>query len=46
LQDPCLAAHELKSTVGVVEHGLFVGMTTAVIVAGRDGITVKEAPVM
>jgi len=28
---------ELKKTLGVVEHGLFVGMTDTVIVAGPDG---------
>ncbi len=28
---------ELKQTLGVVEHGLFVGMTDTVIVAGADG---------
>jgi ribose 5-phosphate isomerase A len=39
---PAMAA-ELKSVVGVVEHGLFCGMTTAVIIAGSDGIIVKEA---
>jgi len=44
IKDPVAAAAELKSTVGVVEHGLFIGMTTAVIIAGKDGITVKTAP--
>lgn len=34
------AARELKDTVGVVEHGIFVNMATAVIVAGKDGIRV------
>ena len=33
---PALAA-ELKAMVGVVEHGLFVGMTDTCIVAGPDG---------
>ena len=42
-QDAVAAANELKATVGVVDHGLFIGMTTAVIIAGKDGITVKEA---
>ena len=37
------AAAELKATVGVVEHGLFCGMTTAVIIAGKDGISEKKA---
>eukprot|EP00466_Bigelowiella_natans_P010950 jgi/Bigna1/56027/estExt_Genewise1Plus.C_810006 len=36
-------AQELIDTVGVVEHGLFIGMTDAVIIAGSDGISVKEA---
>lgn len=30
-------ARELKAVTGVVEHGLFVGMTDTVIVAGPDG---------
>jgi len=34
------AATELKNTVGVVDHGIFADMTTAVIVAGKDGIRV------
>jgi ribose 5-phosphate isomerase A len=28
--------------VGVVEHGLFLDMTTAVIIAGKDGISVQK----
>lgn len=36
-------ASEIKNTVGVVDHGLFCGMTTAVIIAAKDGISVKEA---
>jgi len=44
IADPVAAGEQLKSTVGVVEHGLFTGMTTAVIIAGKDGISVKEAP--
>jgi len=43
LKDAVAAANELKATVGVVDHGLFIDMTTAVIIAGKDGITVKEA---
>eukprot|EP00607_Mallomonas_marina_P009180 CAMPEP_0182420026 /NCGR_PEP_ID=MMETSP1167-20130531/4508_1 /TAXON_ID=2988 /ORGANISM="Mallomonas Sp, Strain CCMP3275" /LENGTH=283 /DNA_ID=CAMNT_0024595397 /DNA_START=96 /DNA_END=947 /DNA_ORIENTATION=- len=37
VKDVNAAASELKNTVGVVDHGLFVGMTTAVIVACKDG---------
>lgn len=40
LKDATAAAKELKATVGVVEHGIFEDMTTAVIVAGKDGIRV------
>mmetsp|Transcript_27114 Transcript_27114/g.33669 ORF Transcript_27114/g.33669 Transcript_27114/m.33669 type:complete len:244 (-) Transcript_27114:435-1166(-) len=43
IKDPVAAAKELKATCGVVEHGLFCGMSSAVIIAGKDGITVKEA---
>lgn len=35
-------AEELKNVCGVVDHGLFCGMTTAVIIAGSDGISVKK----
>lgn len=38
-------AIQLKSTIGVVEHGLFVGMADAVIVAMKDGsIKVLQPP--
>lgn len=43
IKDAPKMATELKNTVGVVDHGLFCGMTTAVIIAGSDGISVKEA---
>ena len=43
IKDAVKAADELKNTVGVVDHGLFCGLTTAVIIAGSDGISVKEA---
>jgi ribose 5-phosphate isomerase A len=41
IKDPPKMAAELKGVCGVVDHGLFCGMTTAVIIAGSDGITVK-----
>lgn len=41
IADPVKAADELKSLCGVVDHGLFCNMTTAVIIAGSDGISVK-----
>jgi ribose 5-phosphate isomerase A len=42
IADPPKMAQELKNVCGVVDHGLFCGMTTAVIIAGSDGISVKE----
>jgi len=41
--DAPIMASEIKNTVGVVDHGFFCGMSTAVIIAGSDGISVKEA---
>ena len=37
IKDPGSFGLELKKITGVVEHGLFVGMTDTVIVAGPDG---------
>lgn len=42
IEDPEKAAEDFKSLVGVVEHGLFLGMSTAVIIAGKDGVYVKR----
>jgi ribose 5-phosphate isomerase A len=43
IADPAQAARDFDSLVGVVEHGLFLGMSTAVIIAGKTGIEVKTA---
>jgi ribose 5-phosphate isomerase A len=43
IKDPTQAAVDFNSLVGVVEHGLFLGMSTAVIIAGVDGVSVKTA---
>jgi len=43
IADAPKAAAELKNTCGVFEHGLFCGMTTAVIIAGKDVISEKKA---
>jgi ribose 5-phosphate isomerase A len=37
IKKPAELGEELKKTLGVVEHGLFVGMADTVIVAGPDG---------
>jgi len=42
IADPPKMAQELKNVCGVVDHGLFCGMATAVIIAGKDGISVKK----
>jgi ribose 5-phosphate isomerase A len=35
-------AHALDTRPGIIEHGLFLDMASAVILAGVDGITLKE----
>jgi len=42
IKDVVTAASELKNTVGVVDHGLFIGMSTAVLIAGSEGVYVKK----
>lgn len=41
IKDSIAAGKEISSFEGVVEHGLFLDMATAVIIAGKDGVTVK-----
>jgi len=38
IADPAALARLLESRAGIVEHGLFIGMTRDVVVAGRDGV--------
>lgn len=42
IPDPMQASKDFGSLVGLVEHGLFLGMSSAVLVAGTKGIYVKE----
>jgi len=42
IADSPAAASQLKNTVGVVDHGLFINMTTEVIVAGSKGVYIME----
>lgn len=42
LADPAEAARQLTAVVGVVDHGLFVGMTAEAIVAGPKGVYVLK----
>lgn len=40
IKDANAASKEINEMVGVVEHGLFLNMSTAVIVAGGNGVEV------
>jgi len=42
IKDARKMAADIKAVCGVVDHGLFCDMSTAVIIAGSDGISVKE----
>lgn len=44
IEDPELAAAALSATPGVVEHGLFLRLASAAIVAGPDGVTILGEP--
>jgi ribose 5-phosphate isomerase A len=39
IEDPEVLAAEIRGMVGVVEHGLFLGMASLVLVAGEDGVS-------
>jgi ribose 5-phosphate isomerase A len=38
IREPAMLAAKLDARTGIVEHGLFIGLATEVIVAGADGI--------
>jgi ribose 5-phosphate isomerase A len=38
ITEPESTAAEIRSIVGVVEHGLFLGMASLALVAGEDGV--------
>jgi ribose 5-phosphate isomerase A len=42
IADPAALAAALKGTLGVAEHGLFLGMAQRAIVAGANGVSVLE----
>jgi ribose 5-phosphate isomerase A len=44
IENPGALAQLLKSHAGIVEHGLFVGLASVVVVAGSDGIRVLTPP--
>ena len=43
IEDPEVMAAEIRGIVGVVEHGLFLGMASLVLVAGEDGVSERVA---
>ena len=43
IDEPEVLAAEIRGIVGVVEHGLFLGMATVALVAGEDGVTEHQA---
>jgi ribose 5-phosphate isomerase A len=43
IDEPEVLAAEIRGIVGVVEHGLFLGMATLALVAGEDGVTEHRA---
>ncbi len=38
ISDPAKTATEIRSIVGVVEHGLFLGMASIALIAGENGV--------
>jgi ribose 5-phosphate isomerase A len=38
IEDPVILARALEARTGIVEHGLFLGMATDLLVAGVDHI--------
>lgn len=43
IEDPEVLAAEIRGIVGVVEHGLFLGMASLALVAGEGGVVEKTA---
>ena len=39
IDDPLKTAAAIRGIVGVVEHGLFLGMATLALVAGENGVS-------
>lgn len=43
IEDPRALAHELEERAGIVEHGLFLGLATLVVVGGAGGVRTLDA---
>jgi len=44
IDDPKAMAHALSGVAGVMEHGLFIGLSEMAIISGPDGIKIIERP--
>jgi ribose 5-phosphate isomerase A len=44
IADPGLLADRLDGVAGIVEHGLFIGLAHAAVIAGAQGVRVVERP--
>ncbi|CAN0304322.1 unnamed protein product, partial [Ascophyllum nodosum] len=44
IADPELAAREISNVAGVVEHGLFLGMASSIVIAKESGVEVRDHP--
>jgi ribose 5-phosphate isomerase A len=44
IADPAALADRLAAHAGIVEHGLFVGLTSVLVVGAPDGVTARERP--
>jgi ribose 5-phosphate isomerase A len=44
IADPKSLADRLDAIAGVVEHGLFIGLAQAVVLADTNGVRVVERP--
>ncbi|MBN1637365.1 MAG: ribose-5-phosphate isomerase A, partial [Ignavibacteriales bacterium] len=40
IENPSELARKLEKRAGIVEHGLFIGMTSEVVVASTDGVKI------
>jgi ribose 5-phosphate isomerase A len=43
IDDPERVQRQLDGTIGVVEHGLFLGMASRVVVGGSQGVHVLQS---
>ncbi len=43
ITDPARTAADIRAVVGVVEHGLFLGMASLALIAGEDGVAEHRA---